>query len=79
VSRSVKRARPEVESYECFIHLFHSVIGHPVQGREVDERLLRLLQGSRTASKFALEFRNIAAYTRWNKSALDTVFSSGLR
>eukprot|EP00063_Salmo_salar_P030992 XP_014005827.1 PREDICTED: uncharacterized protein LOC106574453 [Salmo salar] len=56
---------PEVESYECFTLLFRSVFDHPMEGREGDECLLRLCQASKTASEFALEFRTIAASTRW--------------
>ena len=66
----------EVESYERFTLLFLSVFYHPV---EEGECLLRLHQGSSTASEFALEVRTIAASTGWNESALIIVFRSGLR
>lgn len=69
---------PKVESYERFT-LFPSVFDNPVEGREESERLLRLRQGSRTASEFALEFRTITASTEWNELALVTVFRSVLR
>eukprot|EP00063_Salmo_salar_P032456 XP_014007291.1 PREDICTED: uncharacterized protein LOC106575333 [Salmo salar] len=55
---------PEVESYERFLS---TLFDHSVEGREGGERLLRLRQGSRTASEFAREFRTIAASTRMER------------
>lgn len=69
----------EVQSYERLTQLFCAVFDHPTEGREGGECLLRLRQGSRTASEYALDFWMVAASTGWNDQALLTVFHCGLQ
>jgi hypothetical protein len=74
-----ERNGPEVQSYERFTQLFRAVFDHPTEGREGGERLLRLCQGSRTASEYSLYFQKVAVSNGWNDQALLTVFCSGLQ
>jgi hypothetical protein len=64
-----ERDGPEVQSYERFTQLFRAVFDHPTEGREGGERLLRLCQGSRTASEYSLYFQKVAVSNGWNDQA----------
>ncbi len=66
------------ESNVAFEEEFKRVFDHPVSGREASKRLLTLNQGSRSAADFAIEFRTIAAGSRWNNEALMVCFQGGL-
>ena len=54
------------------------VFDHPVKGKEAVGQMLRLRQGTQSASQYALEFRILAAESGWNDTALQGIFLKGL-
>lgn len=54
--------------------LICSPASFPVAGQEAGSRLLHIQQGPRTISAYVVEFRTLAATTRWEDSALRCVF-----
>ncbi len=66
------------KSYVAFEEEFKQVFDHPVSGREASKCLLTFNQGSWHAADFAIEFRTIAAGSRWNNEALMVCFQGGL-
>lgn len=54
------------------------VFDHPVLGKEISSHLLSLRQGARTVADYSIEFRILAAESRWDKLALQGVFTRGL-
>lgn len=76
-------AQWEAESPDCaradtFSASLLRVFNHPVSGREASRRLNSLKQGSRSVSEFSIEFRTLAAESKWNDEALMSAFYSGL-
>lgn len=57
---------------------FWKVFDHSRDGRSTDKQLLTLTQGRRTAAKYALAFRTLAAQTTWTKDPLKVHFRKGL-
>lgn len=54
------------------------VFDHPVQGKDTANRLLRITQGSRSVAEYSVEFRIIAAESRWNDSSRQGFFLNRL-
>ncbi len=69
--------RSPFRSFEEFLQ-FREVFDHPKDGRGVDELLLTLSQGKRTAADYALAFRTLAAQTTWKEDPLKVHFRRGL-
>ncbi|KAL0173013.1 hypothetical protein M9458_033324, partial [Cirrhinus mrigala] len=65
-------------SSEHFITQLHKVFEYLVGGQDISDQLLDLKQGSRTAADYAIEFRTLAAQSKWNEIALKAVFKRGL-
>lgn len=60
------------------ISLVQRVLDHAPDGKEVSERLLSLKQGNRRATDYVLDFRTLAAESRWNDSVIRAVYCQGL-
>lgn len=58
--------------------LFRDIFDHPREDREGSEHLFQLRQDDQTA-EYALTFRTVAAFSRWNEPALHMLFRRGLR
>lgn len=54
------------------------VFDHAPEGKEIDELLLAMKQGERSAAEYALEFHTFATGSGWNESALKAAFCQGL-
>lgn len=67
----------DITNYEQFIKLFQHVF-HSPDGKEVSDKLLSLRQGNHHAAEYFLDFRTLAAESRWNDSALRAVYIQGL-
>lgn len=71
--------RSEVcSSYSQFIETLTQVFQHTRPGRDAAQALMRLRQGGRRISDYAIEFRILAAECDWNSSALFDAFIYGL-
>uniref|UniRef100_A0A3B1K3I8 Retrotransposon gag domain-containing protein n=1 Tax=Astyanax mexicanus TaxID=7994 RepID=A0A3B1K3I8_ASTMX len=70
---------PSIEgsTYEHFLKEFKLVFDHPHHGQSQGELLVKLRQGNRSVSDFALEFRTLAAGSGWNEPALRVMFRNG--
>ena len=64
--------------YSQFKSEFRAVFDHPADGQDASSRLLVIRQGSRSVAQYTLEFRILAAESRWNDQALLSVFRKGL-
>ncbi|KAL0150494.1 hypothetical protein M9458_054311 [Cirrhinus mrigala] len=65
-------------SFEHFLAQLHEVFEYPEGGQDISDQLLDLQQGDRTAADYAIEFRTLAAQSKWNEVALKAVFKGGL-
>ncbi|KAI4894728.1 hypothetical protein NFI96_008423 [Prochilodus magdalenae] len=68
----------QTRTYDEFISDFRAVFDHPHQDRAAGDQLVRLHQGARSVTSYALDFRTIAAGSGWNEPALLTIFRNGL-
>ena len=64
--------------YSAFRQEFSSVFDHPTDGEDAAGRLLVIQQGSRSAAEYTLEFRILAADSRWDDTALRSAYRRGL-
>lgn len=71
-----ERGGKPVFSYEWFITIFHHVVDHAQDSKEVGEQVIK--QGYRRAAKYALKLQMLAAESGWNESALKAAFCQGL-
>ena len=68
-----------MDDFEEFTRCFRTVFDHPPEGRAVGEQLYHLRQEMRSAQKFALEFRTLAAGAGWSNRALIDRYRCSLR
>lgn len=61
-----------------FISEMRRVFHHPACTGDVDYRLLRLSQGTRSVAEFAIEFRTLASESGWDQRALKATFHQAL-
>ncbi|KAL0194547.1 hypothetical protein M9458_008119 [Cirrhinus mrigala] len=66
-------------TYRHFLRKFKEVFDHGEDGKEAEEELLTLRQGSSTAADYALTFRTLAAQAGWEGKPLKAMFRRGLR
>ena len=64
--------------YDQFIQEFRLVFDHPLDGADSASKLLTITQGSRSVADYAVEFRILAAESRWDDAALMCAFRRGL-
>uniref|UniRef100_A0A674NB00 CCHC-type domain-containing protein n=1 Tax=Takifugu rubripes TaxID=31033 RepID=A0A674NB00_TAKRU len=64
--------------YSAFRREFKAVFEHPTYGEDAASRLLALQQGSRSVAEYTLEFRILAAESRWGETALRSAYRRGL-
>lgn len=64
--------------YKDFETQFREVFDHPCREGNASNRLMKLRQGNRTVSDYAVDFWTLAADSQWNEPALQAVFSKGL-
>ena len=64
--------------YQKFITEFRLVFDHPTAGQDSSSRLLSLTQGSRSVADYAVEFRILAAESKWDNEVLLYAFRKGL-
>lgn len=57
-------------SYRSFTQELLKVFDGPVRGREAAKRLMSLRQGALSVAEFSVEFRTLAADSKWNSEAL---------
>ena len=67
-----------INDFSLFKREFQAVFNHPVDGKDAASRLLVIRQGSRTVAQYTLEFRILAAESRWDANALLCVYRKGL-
>ncbi|XP_072769100.1 uncharacterized protein [Nerophis lumbriciformis] len=72
------RQSPVCASYAAFAKAMKNIFQRERPGREAARSLLRLQQGQRSVTDFAIKFRRLAADSGWPTSALVDVFSLGL-
>uniref|UniRef100_A0A8C7X486 CCHC-type domain-containing protein n=1 Tax=Oryzias sinensis TaxID=183150 RepID=A0A8C7X486_9TELE len=65
-------------SLSVFLDAFTQVFQHTKPGREAARALMRLTQGNRRVTDYAIEFRTLAAESGWNPAALVDAFLEGL-
>lgn len=65
-------------SYGDFVNKMKRVFDHPDHHGNAVKRLLNLHQGSRSVADFSVEFRTLAADSKWNNEALRGAFLNGL-
>ena len=64
--------------YSQFKSEFRAVFDHPADGHDASSRLLAIRQGPRSVAQYTLQFRILAAESRWNDHALLSVYRKGL-
>ena len=64
--------------YGRFISEFRLVFDHPPDGTDSASRLHSICQGTRSVAEFAVEFRILAARSKWGDEALKSAFRRGL-
>uniref|UniRef100_A0A674NAP1 CCHC-type domain-containing protein n=1 Tax=Takifugu rubripes TaxID=31033 RepID=A0A674NAP1_TAKRU len=64
--------------YSAFRREFKAVFEHPTYGEDAASRLLAHQQGSRSVAEYTLEFRILAAESRWGETALRSAYRRGL-
>ncbi|RXN12185.1 Pol poly [Labeo rohita] len=57
-------------SLDYFIDQIREVFEYPAGGRDISTQIINIKQGNRTAAEFAVEFRTLAAQSRWNHISL---------
>uniref|UniRef100_A0A803KC65 CCHC-type domain-containing protein n=1 Tax=Xenopus tropicalis TaxID=8364 RepID=A0A803KC65_XENTR len=73
-----ERDDPLVNNAATFLSTFQQIFDAPGRKVNASARLLRITQGSRAASDYAIDFRTLAAETSWNNEALIAAFWHGL-
>ncbi|KAK3554648.1 hypothetical protein QTP70_031051 [Hemibagrus guttatus] len=69
---------PAVLSYSSFVDHFKEVFGKPSWNSSIGEELYNLKQGKMSVNEYALQFRTLAAKSRWNEQVLLTSYHQGL-
>uniref|UniRef100_A0AAQ4RGT8 CCHC-type domain-containing protein n=1 Tax=Gasterosteus aculeatus aculeatus TaxID=481459 RepID=A0AAQ4RGT8_GASAC len=69
---------PVCSDHEKFMQQLRQVFDHPYSLQEAASRLLKLRQGQQAVADFAIDFRTLAAESRWEESALMTTFYHSL-
>ncbi|KAL0153760.1 hypothetical protein M9458_050876 [Cirrhinus mrigala] len=69
---------PLTENSDAFISEIKRVFYHPASRGDANYHLLRLSQGTRSVSEFAIEFRTQATEAGWNSQALRAAFHNAL-
>eukprot|EP00064_Thunnus_orientalis_P019626 superscaffoldBa00004989_g19750 len=69
---------PVCRSLLLFSKTFTQIFQQTAPGREAARALVKLRQGKKRVSDYAIEFRTIAAESDWNQPALFDVFLDGL-
>lgn len=64
--------------YDLFVKEFRLVFDHPSDGADSASKLLTISQGARSVADYAVEFRILAAESRWDDAALMCAFRRGL-
>ena len=64
--------------YNRFISEFRLVFDHPPEGSDSASRLHSIYQGTRSVAEYAVEFRILAAKSKWDDEALKSAFRRGL-
>lgn len=72
------RGSPVCSSLPAFTTSLTQIFQNIVPGREAARALVRLRQGKRHVSDYAIEFRILAAESDWNEAALYDAFLDGL-
>ena len=65
-------------TYSAFRAEFKSVFDHPEDGEDAATRLHSIQQGSRSVADYTLEFRILAADSKWGDKALQSAYRRGL-
>lgn len=73
-----ERSSAACSSYASFTEKMRKVFDHPVRGKEAAKSLMSLRQGTRSVADYSVEFRTLAAESRFNEEALQEVFVDGL-
>ena len=73
-----ERQTPACASFAAFSAELRQVFGEVAQGPDSTGGLLRLRQGDRTVSDYAIDFRTQARKSAWNSAALCDAFLLGL-
>ena len=63
---------------QLFLTEFKNAFDHPSCGADAAGRLHSLSQGSRSVAEYTLEFRTLAADSRWDDAALRSAYRRGL-
>ncbi|KAL0157229.1 hypothetical protein M9458_048475, partial [Cirrhinus mrigala] len=66
-------------TYQHFLAKFREVFDHAEDGKEAEDELLNLRQGSSTAADYSLMFRTLAARAGWEGKPLKAMYRRGLR
>lgn len=67
-----------MDNYSEFILEFRNVFDHEVQWKEAANQFFSLRQGSCSVTDYSIDFRVLAARSRWIDAALRGVFHRGL-
>ncbi|XP_057683966.1 retrotransposon-derived protein PEG10 [Corythoichthys intestinalis] len=73
-----EQGSPLCTSYSRFTEEMRKIFDHPVRGREAAKRIMSVRQGSRSVAEFSIEFRTLAAESRFNDAALQEIFTGAL-
>jgi retrotransposon gag protein len=74
----VETDSPLLADFKAFLKEFEATFGDSERARTAATKLRNLRQGSRAASAYAAEFRQIACDVSWGEAALADQFRSGL-
>ncbi|ROL42302.1 Retrotransposon-like protein 1 [Anabarilius grahami] len=69
---------PVTQTYSGFVEHFREVFGKPSWDFSIGEKLYNLKQGKLSINEYALQFRTLAARSRWNEQALLTSYRQGM-
>lgn len=72
------QAGPATQSFENFIIHFREVFGTTKGDSSIGEQPYHLKQDNMTMHEYTLQFRTLAAASRWNETSLITAFCLGL-
>ncbi|CAG8679283.1 10016_t:CDS:2 [Cetraspora pellucida] len=75
----LKKQSPLLETFEDLVRELEATFGDSEKSRTAANRIRKLVQGTRPASSYASEFRQIAGDLDWGEAALIDQFRSGLR
>uniref|UniRef100_A0A3Q3FKI6 Gypsy retrotransposon integrase-like protein 1 n=1 Tax=Kryptolebias marmoratus TaxID=37003 RepID=A0A3Q3FKI6_KRYMA len=65
--------------FDQFIEEFEQTFGTRFNETEITQKLWNLRQGQRSVAQFAIDFRTLAATSRWNEPALKGIFIHALQ